>query len=46
MRIAPGYARYWLMEALPGLAPGTFTVAPNAISDEYPPNLLWHPIKG
>jgi hypothetical protein len=31
---------------LPGLAPGTFTVAPNAISDEYPPNLLWHPIKG
>ena len=29
-----------------GLAPGTFTVAANAISADYPPNLLWHPIKG
>ena len=29
-----------------GLAPGTFTVAPNQISTDYPPNLLWHPIKG
>ncbi|HVW69507.1 MAG TPA: DUF3405 domain-containing protein [Steroidobacteraceae bacterium] len=29
-----------------GLAPGTFTVAANRISAEYPPNLLWHPIKG
>jgi len=29
-----------------GLAPGTFTVAANAVSDEYPPNMLWHPIKG
>jgi hypothetical protein len=29
-----------------GLAPGTFTVAANAISDAYPPNMLWHPIKG
>lgn len=29
-----------------GLAPGTFTVAPNQISSDYPPNLLWHPIKG
>ena len=30
-----------------GLAPGTFTVAANQISpDGYPPNLLWHPIKG
>ena len=31
---------------LAGLAPGTFTVAPNQISNDYPPNLLWHPIKG
>jgi hypothetical protein len=29
-----------------GLAPGTFTVAANAISDAYPANMLWHPIKG
>ena len=29
-----------------GLAPGTFTVAANAIRADYPPNLLWHPIKG
>ncbi len=30
-----------------GLAPGTFTVAPNAITDQgYPANMLWHPIKG
>jgi hypothetical protein len=29
-----------------GLAPGTFTVAPNQISSDYPPNMLWHPIKG
>lgn len=30
-----------------GLAPGTFTVAANQISSSgYPPNLLWHPIKG
>jgi hypothetical protein len=29
-----------------GLAPGTFTVAPNQISDDYPSNMLWHPIKG
>lgn len=28
-----------------GLAPGTFTVASNALSDNYPRNLLWHPIK-
>jgi len=30
----------------PGLAPGTFTVAPNAICAGYPQNMLWHPIKG
>jgi hypothetical protein len=29
-----------------GLAPGTFTIAANAICDEYPLNMLWHPIKG
>jgi hypothetical protein len=29
-----------------GLAPGTFTVAANQVADSYPPNLLWHPIKG
>jgi hypothetical protein len=29
-----------------GLAPGTFTVAANEISADYPPSLLWHPIKG
>jgi hypothetical protein len=29
-----------------GLAPGTFTVTANQISPAYPPNLLWHPIKG
>ena len=29
-----------------GLAPGTFTVAPNQVSTDYPSNLLWHPIKG
>ena len=29
-----------------GLAPGTFTVVANQISAEYPPNMLWHPIKG
>lgn len=29
-----------------GLAPGTFTVVANQISAAYPPNLLWHPIKG
>jgi hypothetical protein len=29
-----------------GLAPGTFTVAANEISADYPPGLLWHPIKG
>jgi hypothetical protein len=29
-----------------GLAPGTFTVTPNAIRADYPPNMLWHPIKG
>ena len=29
-----------------GLAPGTFTVAPNQISADYPPSMLWHPIKG
>lgn len=32
--------------AIAGLAPGTFTVARNAISDAYPTNMLWHPIKG
>jgi hypothetical protein len=30
----------------PGLAPGTFTVAPNEIAADSPPNMLWHPIKG
>jgi Protein of unknown function (DUF3405) len=29
-----------------GLAPGTFTVAANEISPDYPQNMLWHPIKG
>jgi hypothetical protein len=29
-----------------GLAPGTLTVAANQISDSYPQNMLWHPIKG
>jgi hypothetical protein len=29
-----------------GLAPGTFTVAPNQISADSPPRMLWHPIKG
>jgi hypothetical protein len=31
---------------LAGLAPGTFTVAANTMSGDYPPNMLWHPIKG
>jgi hypothetical protein len=29
-----------------GLSPGTFTIGPTAISADYPPNMLWHPIKG
>ena len=31
--------------AVAGLAPGTFTVAANTISADYPANMLWHPIK-
>jgi hypothetical protein len=26
--------------------PSTFTVAANQVSEQYPPNLPWHPIKG
>ncbi len=46
--VAPGnHGRFYRNSPeIGGLAPGTFTVTPNAISDEYPPNLLWHPIKG
>lgn len=47
--VAPGnHNRFYLNRPdVAGLAPGTFTVAPNAISTEgYPPNMLWHPIKG
>jgi hypothetical protein len=46
--VAPGNENrfYRNTPEAPGLAPGTFTVAPNLISDAYPANMLWHPIKG
>jgi Protein of unknown function (DUF3405) len=47
--VAPGnHNRFYRnTPELAGLAPGTFTVAANAISDrDYPDNMLWHPIKG
>jgi hypothetical protein len=45
--VAPGNENrfYRNTPAVAGLAPGTFTVAPNKICDAYPANLLWHPIK-
>jgi Protein of unknown function (DUF3405) len=46
--VAPGnHNRFYRNSPdIAGLAPGTFTVAPNEISTAYPENLLWHPIKG
>jgi len=45
--VAPGnHNRFYRNSPdIAGLAPGTFTVAANAISAEYPQNMLWHPIK-
>lgn len=45
--VAPGNLNrfYRNSPGIAGLAPGTFTVAPNAISDDYPSGMLWHPIK-
>ncbi len=46
--VAPGNRNrfYCNTPQTPGLAPGTFTVAPNEIRDDYPAKMLWHPIKG
>jgi hypothetical protein len=46
--VAPGNRNRFYRNSpeIAGLAPGTFTVAPNVISEEYPPGMLWHPIKG
>ena len=47
--VAPGnHNRFYLNTPdMAGLAPGTFTAAPNAIATQgYPANRLWHPIKG
>jgi hypothetical protein len=46
--VAPGNINrfYRNSPGIAGLAPGTFTVAANEISAQYPENLLWHPIKG
>jgi hypothetical protein len=46
--VAPGnHDRFYRNSPdLAGLAPGTFTVAANTMSGDYPQNMLWHPIKG
>jgi hypothetical protein len=46
--VAPGNRNrfYRNSPGVAGLAPGTFTVAANTISESHPRNMLWHPIKG